>query len=373
MSTFDTFERINEADLHFDRHNPRLVEFGLRTSSSDEEIVKILWDAMDVKEITQSIIASGYWENDPLIVSQENGKNVVIEGNRRLAAVKILRHPDKYGKLISSIPKVKDDLSNQLEEIPALIQTRKESWKFLGFKHVNGPAKWGSYAKAKYVADVHNKYNIRLEDIGQQIGDAHKTVQRLYHGLMVIQQAEDGKVFDREDVIRKTFAFSHIYVGLQRDGIRNFLNIKDASEESKKPVPKTHIKKQLRELCIWLYGSKKDDIQPVVQSQNPNLKQLDQVLQNRQAIAALRNGEPLEVALELTLPVSRLFEDELLTAKRSLVKARGLLSEGYDGSYSLLRIAGTIAEIADDLYEEMERKQKPIRKKRRIKEIDSNV
>lgn len=158
MSTFDTFERINEADLHFDRHNPRLVEFGLRTSSSDEEIVKILWDAMDVKEITQSIIASGYWENDPLIVSQENGKNVVIEGNRRLAAVKILRHPDKYSKLISSIPKIKDELSNQLEEIPALIQTRKESWKFLGFKHVNGPAKWGSYAKAKYVADVHNKY-----------------------------------------------------------------------------------------------------------------------------------------------------------------------------------------------------------------------
>ena len=339
MSTFNTFERINEADLHFDRHNPRLVEFGLRTSSSDEEIVKILWDAMDVKEITLSIIASGYWENDPLIVSRENGKNVVIEGNRRLAAVKILRHQDKYSKLISSIPKVKDELSNQLEEIPVLIQTRKESWKFLGFKHVNGPAKWGSYAKAKYVAE----------------------------------QAEDGKVFDREDVIRKTFAFSHIYVGLQRDGIRNFLNIKDASEESKKPVPKTHIKKQLRELCIWLYGSKKDDIQPVVQSQNPNLKQLDQVLQNRQAIAALRNGEPLEVALELTLPVSRLFEDELLTAKRSLVKARGLLSEGYDGSYSLLRIAGTIAEIADDLYEEMERKQKPIRKKRRIKEIDSNV
>ena len=47
-----------------------------------------------------------------------------------------------------------------------------------------------------------------------QIGDGHHTVQRLYRGLMVIEQAEREKVYDREDRFRQRFAFSHIYTGL---------------------------------------------------------------------------------------------------------------------------------------------------------------
>ena len=54
----------------------------------------------------------------------------------------------------------------------------------------------------------------------------------------------------------------------------------------------------------------------------------------------------------------------MLAAKRNLEKARALLSTAYDGSEELLRVAGTVANLADDLYEEMERKRNPGRKKR---------
>jgi hypothetical protein len=187
----------------------------------------------------------------------------------------------------------------------------------------------------------------------------------------VIEQAEEAKVFDRDDVKKSAFYFSHMYVGLQREGIRSFLNIVDPTEETKNPVPSERIK-QLGELCLWLYGSKKDNIEPVVQSQNPNLKELDNVLQNREAIAALRSGESLQTALVLTQPSSSVFENELLSAKRSLIKARGVLSEGYDNSEELLRIAGSIANLSADLYDEMDRKRKP-KKIKRITEDQSNV
>ena len=358
------FQKINEEALNFDPQNPRLVEFGLNTDSTEEEIIKILWDAMDAREVAMSIIASGYFENDPLIVAKEEGKLVVIEGNRRLAAVRILRHSTKYEDLVTNIPEITDEIRETLNQLPAVIQSRESAWKFLGFKHVNGPAKWGSYAKAKYILEVHKKYNVPLKQIGKQIGDTHKTVQRLYHGLMVIEQAEREKVFRREDAFKKSFPFSHIYVGLQREGIKNFLDISDAYEESDSPVPSKNIQ-NLGELCVWLYGSKQDEIEPIVQSQNPHLKMLDQVLQKREALASLRAGEPLEKALELTQPTSSIFEGELLASKRSLVKARGLLSEGYDGSQELLRIAGSVANLADDLYDEMQRKLESTKKKKK--------
>ena len=46
-----------------------------------------------------------------------------------------------------------------------------------------------------------------------------------------------------------------------------------------------------------------------------------------------------------------------------------MVSTGYDGSNELLRIAGTVAELADDLYDEMSRKRTRDRKQR-IREID---
>ena len=349
----EIFDKINVEDLHFDYKNPRLIEFGIDDSISEDDLVTILWDAMDVKELAMSIIASGYFENDPLIVADENNRNIVIEGNRRLAAVKILNNREKYKSFLENIPSLED--YKKIESLPVMFSSRKDSWQFLGFKHVNGPAKWGSYAKAKYISDIHNNFRVPLKEIGKQIGDTHNTVRKLYHGLMVIEQAEREKVFNRNDTARKSFAFSHLYVGIQREGIKNFLEISPASEEKLDPVPKENIK-NLGELLLWLYGSKRDEIEPIIQTQNPHLRQLDLILQNREATIALRNNETLEYALEITKPKASVFEEELLIAKSSLIKARGLLTEGYDGSEALLRIALSIADIADDLQSEMERK-----------------
>jgi hypothetical protein len=182
---------------------------------------------------------------------------------------------------------------------------------------------------------------------------------------MVVEQAEKEKVFSREDSKKSHFAFSHLYTGLQYKGVSQFLNLKDEDEDTIEFVPKNKMN-ELGEVCRWLYGSKKDDIEPVVQSQNPNLRQLDAIVQSREALAALRDGETIESAFEFTKPVSNLFEEELLKAKRSLVKAKGLVTEGYDGSEALLKMAASISNIAVDLYEEMERKKSPRMRVKRV-------
>lgn len=354
---------IPVGNLHFDRLNPRLAEYGVQPDTRDEEVQTILWDAMDVRELVQSIAASGFFPHEPLIVAQEKGKNIVIEGNRRLAAVKALLNKQLATKKGWDVPSLPADARKQLESLPAIISNRQDSWRYLGFKHVNGPAKWSSYAKAKYIADIHRTYKIALADIANQIGDQHRTVQRLYRGLMVIEQAERMKVYDREDRFRQRLAFSHLYTGLDYDGISSFISLKSEDEETKSPVPKAKAK-QLGELCVWLYGSKKNNQPPVVESQNPNLRELNAVLKDRQAVAALRAGNGLAKAFEISRPSSIVFEEALLAAKRDLTTARAHLTTGYDKSEELLRAVGTIAEMADDIYKEMLRKRNPEKKTR---------
>lgn len=354
-------------DLDFDRQNPRLAEYGITDRSTDEDVLAVLWEAMDVRELVQSIAASGFFTHEPLIVAKESRKQIVIEGNRRLAAVKVLYDATLAKSKGWDVPALSKENRKALENLPVIHAGRKEAWRYLGFKHVNGPAKWSSYAKAKYIADVHRTYSISLEDIANQIGDRHKTVQRLYRGLMVIEQAEREKVYDREDRFRQRFAFSHLYTGLDYDGISSFLALTNVNAESDKPVPKEKLK-ELGEVCVWLYGSKKSNTPPVVESQNPHLRQLDAILKDREAIAALRSGTDLAKAFEISRPASSVFEEALLAAKRDLTTARGHLTAGYDRSEALLRIAGTIAEIADDIYNEMDRKRNPGKKPRLTEE-----
>jgi len=367
MPTTPEIKPILVKTLHFDWQNPRLAEYGISKETKDEEILSILWKAMDVRELVQSIAASGYFPHEPLIVAKEDGKNTVIEGNRRLAAVKVLLNPELAEENGWEIPTLTADARKQLEQLPAIISNHRDSWRYLGFKHVNGPAKWSSYAKANYIAEVHRTYQIPLSDIANQIGDRHRTVQRLYRGLMVIEQAERESVYDREDRFRQRFAFSHLYTGLDYDGISTFLSLRPEDDQTTEYVPKAK-NKELGELCVWLYGSKKANLPPVVESQNPDLRRLNAVLANREAIAALRAGAELVKAFEISRPPTAVFEEALLGAKRELTTARAHLTTGYDKSEALLRIAGSVADLADDLYDEMERKLKPESKKKRLSE-----
>ena len=361
----DEIKMMKVSELAFDLKNPRLVEFDLTDNTTEGEVIQILWEAMDVREVMMSIASSGFFSHEPLIVAEEDGENVVIEGNRRLAAVNILIDPSIAKSFTTKLPDITTEAKNALAELPVVIGSRKEKWRYLGFKHVNGPAKWGSYAKSQYIADVHRNFKIGLEDIAKQIGDTHRTVQRLYRGLMVIEQAERMKVFSREDRWFRGFYFSHLYTGIGYAGISEFIGLRSETDEQQEPVP-AEKKKELGELFLWMYGSKRENVPPVIQKQNPHLGQLDAVVSNRQALSILRvrGYRGFVDAYEASRPSSNAFEESLHEAKSYLEKARGLLSAGYDGSEELLRTAGTVANLADDLYEEMVRKSKPGRKER---------
>lgn len=373
MNKYD-IEFAKTDDLHFDYKNPRLAEFNLDSNTPEEEILKILWETMSVEEIILSIASSGFFNHEPLIVVTEKIKRipslVVIEGNRRLGAVKAILKPnilEDYGISFPNIT-VPGGIRKEIEKLPIIkVDTREEAWKYIGFKHINGPAKWGSYAKAQYIAQIHKDFNIPLDNIAVQIGDTHKTVQKLFQGLMVIDQAEDKRVFDKSDIVGTRLYFSHLYTALTYEGVKHYLGLKDVSEETPNPVP-TEKEEDLGQFLTWLFGSKKKNEEPVIRSQNPDLKRLDSVLKNKEATIALKNRTPLISAYEMSQPGEDVFEQSLVAAKQSLQKAHSFLAFAYYGELEPLKIAGNIANLAEDLYNTMEAKHqekvKPQQKKR---------
>jgi hypothetical protein len=352
-------EDVPTDELLLDPHNPRLMDYGLSSNASQEDIIRVLWDNMAVDELALSIAENGFYRHEPLYAAKEKGRNYTIEGNRRLAAVKLLRDDALRTRLrIASLPKLSASEKHKLDTLPVIFCKRDEVWAFLGFKHINGPQAWESYPKAHYVAWVHNEVGIPLEEIARRIGDKHSTVERLYDALMVLEQAESAGVFSREERYRPHFSFSHLTTGLRYTGIQAFLGLPkgDKTIGKRRPVPKDH-EKQLGEFLGWLYGSRSENKPPVVQSQNPDLRRLDEVLKNRQAVAALRKGLTLSISLEISKGDERVFRESLVEAKQNLQKARGTALTGYDGNEDLHQTAEAIVELAQAVLADMVKKR----------------
>lgn len=342
--------RIPIADLWLDADNPRIRHRAELTEQ--DEILNILWREFSVDEIALSISANGFFEYEPLFAAHEGGHLVVVEGNRRLAAVRLLLDRSARADVgATDLPRISKTQREELAELPVIVRPRADIWQYIGFKHVNGPQAWESYSKAQYIAWVHNDLGVRLEDIAHQIGDRHSTVRRLYRGLMVLEQVESDGQFQVDDRWKSHFSFSHLYTGLDYEGIQAFLSLPQDSFKPK-PVPRRKAP-QLGELMGWLYGSKSREQEPVVKSQNPDLRILDQILQSKNGTAALRDGLGLRTSLEISKGDERLLREALVAAKERLQSARGKVVTGYDGEADLLATAKDIDSLARRIHDEM--------------------
>lgn len=343
--------------LHFDLQNPRLVEFKL--TSNEDELLNLLWKNMAVDELVLSILAHGFFEHEPIYVVNENNQYVVVEGNRRLAAIKAILNPSsidnggmkKYEPRIT--PQLIENLSNRIPVIE--LKDREEAWRYIGFKHVNGAAKWDSYAKAEYIAQIHNKYGYELSEIASQIGDSNQTTQKLYMGLMVLNQADKMTEFKKNDVYYNRIYFSHVYTAMMYASMQEYLGL-NLGNVCENPIPEEKLP-QLQEVMLWLLGSKKSDIEPVVKSQNPGVRQLCQVLSSKEATQHLRVHQDLEAAFEWSRAGEDILSESIVEARAAVQKAMSKAG-AYDGGREILRSAMELANDADLLFKTLKNARK---------------
>lgn len=352
-------DRLPVDQLLLDIENPRLAYAG--NTHSQEDLIRVLWSEMAVDEVAFSIAANGFFVEEPLLVipsDPSKKRYVIIEGNRRFAAVLLLRDKKLREKIkATDLPIIDQKRYESLDEIPVSIYPdRKSLWTYCGFRHINGTKPWDAFSKAKYVASVHEGYQIPLDEIADKIGDRHATVVRLYRGYKLLQQAEEKAAFNIEDRARNRFYFSHLYTAADQLEFQKFLGITPHESLKSNPVPKAKLA-ELNELMTWLYGKKSSDIEPVVRTQNPDLNTLRAVISKPASLSALRSGYSLDRSHEISIGDRRRFRDALTAAKEELQQANGTVVTGYGGEEDLFETIKEILLYAEKIKKEMEEKK----------------
>lgn len=338
-------------DLHFDRENPRFVDLGF---TDEADIVRELYEQADVDELIQSILSAGYIDFEPLIVLRDG--NIVLEGNRRLAALRLIADEGLRRKLKIGLPTIEEPKSLPETVRVLLVEHRDAARSFIGFKHINGPFKWDALAKAKYAAQWYESGG-DIGTISRTLGDNHNTVRRLVNGWFALQQAlRDG--FDLTQISKKSFAFSHLYTALTRPAVREYLGLTSEDLSSPPQTSPVSVEKrnELQQLMSWLYGQEHKGEPTIIQSQNPNLNELSKVLAHPEAKAMLMARRDLRIAHERVEPASARFEEALMTAAKQCEDVLGLAG-AYNGELTLLKVAEGMQRTARALVTTMREQQ----------------
>ena len=287
-------EYIKVADLLLDPENPRLGRRNVEKRLDQSAILDLMKD-WTLDELAVSFIESGYWPQEAVLVVPEKhyGKtaDVVIEGNRRLAALKLLHlawngepTSPKWAEIAKSVTSAR---RKELEEIAVIEkQSRKEVKAFLGFRHVTGISEWNPAEKAEFIASLIDD-GFSYDEVRKQIGSKTPTVRQNYIAYRVlIQMEENNEAVDLERVEKR---FSVLYLSLRTNGVQSYLDIdiKAEPKAAKRPIPSKQLK-NLANFAQWLFG--KEDQEPLV-ADSRQVDEFGRILESEPAVAYLERTE----------------------------------------------------------------------------------
>ena len=174
-----TTEYLSVESLLLDEKNPRLGgETGGRTQ---REIIQYLFDHDKALDIVRSIATRGYFENEPLLAISEQGNYVVVEGNRRLAALKAMKRPELLtGRFSGQIENLVSNMDIEvISSVPVIIApSRRATDRIIAGRHVGTPVlAWQAENRASFIlSKLEEGYNNnQLED---ELGFSRQDIQK---------------------------------------------------------------------------------------------------------------------------------------------------------------------------------------------------
>ena len=181
--------------LKLDTKNPRLPE--RVRGSSQSEILQYLYNRAVLDELAQSYMDHGYFQNEPLIVVKDGEVgNVVIEGNRRLATLKILHGAPEADGLAFTVEAPREKVE-RLKEVPCFfVSDREEVSAYIGFRHIGGIKTWEPEAKARHILSevrqlVSKESQDPFRELGRRIGSNVQGVRNSYLAIRIFEYARE--------------------------------------------------------------------------------------------------------------------------------------------------------------------------------------
>jgi len=292
MAISQKIEYESIENLSLDPHNPRLGRSNTSKELSQDKVMDIMKD-WSLEELAESFLKSGFWPQEAIMIVRQKlygeKRLVVVEGNRRLAALKNLKitvegnPPSKKWKAFLEGQKVPKGL---FDKVPYLLaDSRDDVTAYIGFRHVTGIKQWKPAEKAEYIAKMIDEGGMSYKEVMSKIGSKTEAVRRNYIAFRILLQMEE---LEEEISLEKVEdKFSVLFLSLRESNVQDFLGININAEPSnaKKPVPKNKIK-DLGYFSAWLFG--KDDRAPLF-TDSRYVNKFARILGSPQALSYLRS------------------------------------------------------------------------------------
>jgi len=266
--------------LDFDPENPRFA--GRFSGYTPDRIQKeISEEPYYALELVDSLVENGFIDYEPLVVKRHGSRFTVIEGNRRLAAIREIRaHPDRYA-----------GRKSDLDQIPVLIfpeepddQQKNEMRVYLGVRHLFGFRDWPPLSKAQYL-DRESEREGGLDRVLQETQLKKNQARRFLVPFRLLKSAE-LKIPDSE-------GFWVLGEALARAGIKKFLQLE---VDPKTLRVLSYNKRSLNLLLTDLYGPKRGgerDPSGKIVFDTRDLSRLANVLSSERATSVLHAGKTI--------------------------------------------------------------------------------
>ncbi|MEZ9049504.1 ParB N-terminal domain-containing protein [Vibrio sp. 10N.247.311.64] len=190
--------------LLLDPNNLRLDVALTETAIPEEDYLLHQSDTLErleyenIDELRESILNNGFIEVDRIVVkevdtiSSKQKLYIVIEGNRRTAALKGL-----YNDYLDGTIDIDDELKLQFSNINVCCITTKDpdkistlSASLMGIRHVSGPKKWQGVQSAKLVYQLY-KQSRAFPEIASLLGISPSDAERRYEGYLAFLQMKE--------------------------------------------------------------------------------------------------------------------------------------------------------------------------------------
>ena len=178
-------------DLLLDPNNPRLSRNERDPNLPQDQVQQLIERQWTLHELAVSFLENGYWPQEAVIVVEEEiygrRQKVVVEGNRRLAALRKLYKiatkqitPDRKWSEIAE-PSDWKSIKRMCERIPYIkMESRAVVSSYLGFRHVSGIKEWRPAEKAEFISRLIENDGLGYDDVRKRIGSTMEAVRRLY-------------------------------------------------------------------------------------------------------------------------------------------------------------------------------------------------
>lgn len=334
-------QRLHVEQLRLDPLNPRLPP-GPR---NQEELIRFIDGAYDPLTIARSIAEHGYFESEPLIAISEDDHFVVVEGNRRLVALKglaeeetrrLLTEQDEWEALARKV-QLPDDL-------PVVVaESRRDVAPIIGYRHISGIAPWEPFAKARFIGSLIDDDQLDFETVADIVGEDTTDVRSSYRNYRIAIEAKEKFGLDTDYVKEDFGVFTRAMTSIS---LRQHISAPSPAEVSKnqEPIPDDKAD-ELLELFSWIFGDREGGGRVI--SDSRELTKLGRVIGSEEGLGVLRATGDLAAA-EAAAGGTRNRLVSRLAAARTALRDAAIDMPQYRNDEEVL---GLLEECSDALHE----------------------